>query len=201
MKKLEIKINHEPISKAEPFAWEVELLTETDHINKIQEHLDLDLDTTDYNTRRIVTKDIGFDENNIKLEIISVLEHNFEAFDQLYQFSHWNTLRSVHKWYEYNIHEQVTYNRDAAGFRMGEHVDNRIVFGAMIINLEDNDTKGTSFPYLNYTLSGEKNKGVFFLNHDVTKHEIWHTGRKDRYTLSTVLYLKQLTGTEIEIER
>ena len=196
MKRLEIKINREPISATIPFAWEVELLTETNHIDKIQECSG----TTEYNTQRILTEDTGFNENNIKSEIISVLENNFEAFDQLYQFSHWNKLSTVHEWYDYNIREQVTYNRDAPEFNMGEHVDNRVVFGAMIINLEDNDTNGTSFPHLNYTVPGEKNKGVFFLNHDLTKHKITHTGTKDRYTLATLLYLKQLTGPEAERE-
>ncbi len=48
MKKLEIKINHEPISTTIPFAWEVELLTETNHIDKIQECSG----TTEYNNKK-----------------------------------------------------------------------------------------------------------------------------------------------------
>ena len=37
MKRLEIKINREPISATIPFAWEVELLTETNHIDLLEQ--------------------------------------------------------------------------------------------------------------------------------------------------------------------
>jgi len=179
---MEIKINCNPVNEGSPFLWEVELLSETDYLNQ----------TYDQVTEKRAMFTPIFKSNNIDSEVINCLNDNIDGFDQLYQYRFWKVFDTVKEWYDYNISKQISFNKDTSGMIMLPHVDNRVVFGTMIINLQDNGC-GTNFPQFEYTMSQYKNKGVFFLNHDITQHEIHHLEPYDRYTFAITFYLKQLT--------
>lgn len=180
---MQIKIDHIPLSTNSPFLWEVELLSDMDHLS--HEYL-----VSGYDSKRSMAA-YNNRSHNIRDQVVSCLEHNFKSFDTLYQFSHWGSFETVADWYDHNIIEQTTFNKDSPGFNMGIHIDNRVVFGVIILNLEQNGC-GTNFPEAGVTMSGDKNKGIFFLNHVLNRHEIIHNGSQDRYTLATLLYLRQL---------
>jgi len=83
-------------------------------------------------------------------------------------------------------------NYDAPGFAMGTHCDNNHIILQMIINLTDNDTGTELFditspdPY--YTMTGQRNKGIIFLNGAGTLHSIRNIN-KDRYTLYSAIMI------------
>ena len=101
-------------------------------------------------------------------------------------------------WYrdiDYYIKHAHTFGliyHDEPGFQMGIHLDNNHVMLQLIVNLTDNDS-GTemydivsSEPY--YQVTGEKNKGIMFLNGPGALHRIRNIN-KDRYVLySAVMY-------------
>lgn len=85
--------------------------------------------------------------------------------------------------------ENLTIIKDVPGSHMGYHLDNRAMFGVLIINVIDNPP-GVSTTF-SRTYNGEilyqaptkKGSGVFFLN----THEMWHKienfSSHDRYTI------------------
>ena len=81
---------------------------------------------------------------------------------------------------------------DEPGFGMGIHLDNNHIMLQLIANLTDNDS-GTEMydivsnqPY--YKMTGEKNKGIMFINGPGALHSIGNIN-KDRYILySAVMY-------------
>lgn len=83
-------------------------------------------------------------------------------------------------------------NHDAPGFAMGTHCDNNHIILQMIVNLTDNDTGTELFditspdPY--YTMTGQRNKGIMFLNGAGTLHNIRNIN-KDRYTLYSAVMI------------
>ena len=82
---------------------------------------------------------------------------------------------------------------DKPGFKMGDHIDNRYVIGVLIINLKDNPIgSGTYFTELNYGGPTKKGTGLFFLNHDNTKHNIVQPGPEDRLIAYQTLTLDDL---------
>jgi len=101
-------------------------------------------------------------------------------------------------WYrdvEYYVKHAHTFGvifHDEPGFEMGIHLDNNHIMLQLIVNLTDNDS-GTAMydivspdPY--YKLTGEKNKGIIFLNGPGALHSIGNIN-KDRYILySAVMY-------------
>lgn len=101
-------------------------------------------------------------------------------------------------WYrdvEYYVKHAHTFGvifHDEPGFKMGIHLDNSHIMLQLIVNLTDNDS-GTemydivgSTPY--HTMTGEKNKGIMFLNSPGALHSIGNIN-KDRYILySAVMY-------------
>jgi len=101
-------------------------------------------------------------------------------------------------WYrdvEYYVTHSHTFGvifHDEPGFEMGIHLDNHHIMLQLVINLTDNDS-GTemydivsSEPY--HKLTGEKNKGIMFLNSPGALHSIGNIN-KDRYILySAVMY-------------
>lgn len=183
---MEIKI-HRPISSVAPTAWTAELNTDLKHLNYHYR-------CVDYDDRRFITDNLSF-KHNIKSQVVACIEKYSFAFEEMYMFSHWNVFDSIGEWYDHHIVEQITFNKDKPGFNMDPHLDNRCVFGVIIINLEENET-GTYFPKLNYQDAGIKNRGIFFFNHNLNRHAIDHSGTKDRYTMQILLYLKHLIGKQ-----
>jgi hypothetical protein len=96
------------------------------------------------------------------------------------------------EYYIQHCHTHGIIYHDEPGFKMNIHLDNRHIMLQLIINLADNDA-GTELyditsaePY--YTLTGEKNKGIMFLNGPGALHRIRNIN-KDRYILySAVMY-------------
>ena len=96
---------------------------------------------------------------------------------------------------EYYVTHAHTFGvifHDEPGFEMGIHLDNNHIMLQLIINLTDNDS-GTemydivsSDPY--HKVTGEKNKGIMFLNGPGALHSIGNIN-KDRCILySAVMY-------------
>lgn len=83
-------------------------------------------------------------------------------------------------------------NYDAPGFATSLHCDNNHIILQMIVNLTDNDTGTELFditspePY--YTMTGQRNKGIMFLNGAGTLHNIRNIN-KDRYTLYSAVMI------------
>ena len=95
--------------------------------------------------------------------------------------------------YYVNSTETVTViNHDAPGFSMSIHGDNNHIILQMIVNLIDNDTGTELFdvtssdPY--YTMTGQRNKGIMFLNSAGALHSIRNIN-KDRYTLYSAIII------------
>jgi hypothetical protein len=66
---------------------------------------------------------------------------------------------------------------DGPGFDMAPHIDNRGVFGVLLINLIDNPVgSGTHFVDINYNGPVKKHTGVFMLNNWNTRHSIKNPG-------------------------
>jgi hypothetical protein len=83
-------------------------------------------------------------------------------------------------------------NHDAPGFSMDIHCDNSHIVLQLIVNLTDNDAGTELFdvtssdPY--YTMTGQRNKGIIFLNGAGTLHSIRNIN-KDRYTLYSAIMI------------
>ena len=95
--------------------------------------------------------------------------------------------------YYVNSTKTVTViNHDALGFAMDTHCDNNHIILQMIVNLTDNNTGTELFditspdPY--YTMTGQRNKGIMFLNGAGTLHNIRNIN-KDRYTLYSAVMI------------
>ena len=95
--------------------------------------------------------------------------------------------------YYVNSTETTTViNHDAPGFVMTPHCDNNHIMLQMIVNLTDNDTGTELFdivspePY--YTMTGQRNKGIMFLNGAGALHNIRNIN-KHRYTLYSAVMI------------
>ena len=183
---MKLRINSTPLNTDSAFAWPVELITPPEYNPE-------DLQLPHYSTsaehqRQIAT---SHSEHNLRKEIVKCLTANQTQFEQLYQYSFWNQFDSISEWYDHHITEQITVVQDQPGYSMAQHVDNRVVFGAIICNLTDNPP-GTEFPTWGYQLPGDRNTGVFYLNHTENLHSISVTGDTPRLTVQILLYLTQL---------
>ena len=95
-------------------------------------------------------------------------------------------------YYIKNSHTVSVINHDEPGFRMGIHLDNNHIMLQLIINLTDNDSGTEMYDIVNpepyHKVTGEKNKGIMFLNGPGALHSIGNIN-KDRYILySAVMY-------------
>jgi hypothetical protein len=184
---MKLRIKPTPINEQIPFAWPVEIIIPP-------EYDPADLELPHYSTSAEHLRSIATIQckHNLRTEIVRCLTNNSEVFEQLYQFSFWKQFDTIAEWYDHHIIEKITVVEDKPGYYMDQHVDNRVVFGAIICNLQPNPP-GTKFQQLNYQLPGTKDQGVFYLNHDVNQHSITMTGNKFRVTLQILLCLKQLS--------
>jgi hypothetical protein len=101
-------------------------------------------------------------------------------------------------WYrdtDYYVNATVTetvINYDAPGLKMDPHCDNNHIMLQTIINLTDNDSGTELFditspePY--YRMTGQRNKGIMFLNSAGALHSIRNIN-KDRYTLYSAIMI------------
>lgn len=86
--------------------------------------------------------------------------------------------------------------RDSDGFMLGPHIDNGFIIGNAVMNLVDNNC-GTLFHQLSpqakpeFIASGERGKGVFFLNGPGALHSITNDSGRTRYTLATSWQLRK----------
>ena len=85
--------------------------------------------------------------------------------------------------------EHITIICDKPGFIMGSHLDNRNMFGILILNVIDNPVgTGTVFARSYngealYTAPTKKNSGVFFMNTHETWHSVANMSNSNRYIL------------------
>jgi hypothetical protein len=100
-----------------------------------------------------------------------------------------------HKGLDYYVNYARTttiINHDTPGFAMTPHCDNNHIMLQMIVNLTGSDTGTELFditspdPY--YTMTGQRNKGIMFLNGAGTLHNIRNIN-KDRYTLYSAVMI------------
>jgi hypothetical protein len=95
-------------------------------------------------------------------------------------------------YYVNSTRSATVINYDAPGFAMGTHCDNNHIMLQLIVNLTDNDSGTELFditssePY--YTMTGQRNKGIMFLNGAGTLHTIRNIN-KDRYTLYSAIMI------------
>ena len=83
--------------------------------------------------------------------------------------------------------------QDGEGFDMSPHIDNRHVFGVLIINLEDNpEGSGTRFLELGYEGPVLKGTGVFMLNNWNTTHAITNPGPGPRLIGYQMLHIDSI---------
>jgi hypothetical protein len=100
-----------------------------------------------------------------------------------------------HRDLDYYVNSTCTVtviNHDAPGFAMGTHCDNNHIILQMIVNLTDNDTGTELFDIISpdpyYTMTGQRNKGIMFLNGAGTLHTVRNIN-KDRYTLYSAIMI------------
>ena len=93
-------------------------------------------------------------------------------------------------YYIHNTKTQATVNYDTPGFAMATHCDNNHVVMQLIINLTDNNTGTEMFDIISpdpyYTMTGQQNKGIIFLNGAGALHTVRNVN-KDRYTLYSAI--------------
>ena len=94
--------------------------------------------------------------------------------------------------------DSVQIIHDRTGFHMGPHIDNRMVVGVMIVNLQDNpEGSGTNFhvdrntPEHWYSGPTRRNTGIFFLNNWNTWHSIQNNGH-DRLICYDIMHLGEM---------
>jgi hypothetical protein len=93
-------------------------------------------------------------------------------------------------YYINNTQTQAAINYDMAGFETTTHCDNNHIMLQLIVNLTDNNTGTELFdisspdPY--YTMTGQQNKGIIFLNSAGALHTVRNIN-KDRYTLYSAI--------------
>jgi hypothetical protein len=97
-----------------------------------------------------------------------------------------------HDYYANSTRTATVINYDAPGFSMTPHCDNNHIMLQLIVNLTDNDS-GTELlditsPESYYTMTGQRNKGIMFLNGAGTLHSIRNIN-KDRYTLYSAIMI------------
>lgn len=127
--------------------------------------------------------------------IVRILQYDDQVYDRffrLYPFRDNHDLLSFCKSY-FNVHCCVTF--DQTTYKLGKHVDNRLIIGNFIINLRDNDdsTKFWLSTYSTdsyYTAPTKKGTGVFFLNTEQTTHSIDIHSEKERSVLMVALTVK-----------
>jgi hypothetical protein len=89
-------------------------------------------------------------------------------------------------YYINNTRTATTINYDMPGFATSLHCDNNHIILQLIVNLTDNDTGTELFditsPDSYYTMTGQRNKGIIFLNGAGSLHTVRNI-KKDRYTL------------------
>lgn len=135
-------------------------------------------------------------------EILSKIPNKDFFLDILYDENHREMVQPCWPMNRENFAERVnvfgSIYRDAPGFFMTNHIDNRFEVALMIINLVDNETS-TEFHTHHYRHSGNENFhvgntkrecGTMFLNTHDTPHSINHNGNEFRYLLFIYLTLK-----------
>jgi len=111
--------------------------------------------------------------------------------DSGYRYLHQSWCQDI-EYYIQHCHTFGVIYHDEPGFKMNVHLDNSHIMLQLIVNLTDNDS-GTELYDINnakpyYTLTGEKNKGIMFVNGPGALHSIGNIN-KDRYILySAVMY-------------
>lgn len=95
-------------------------------------------------------------------------------------------------YYINSTYTETVINHDKPGFSMVLHGDNNHIVLQSIINLTDNDSVtdlvDVTSPDPYYTMTGEKNKGIMFLNGSGTLHQVRNIN-KDRYTLYSAIMI------------
>ena len=139
-------------------------------------------------------------------ENYKINNHLFKELDNL--FSEPSNLQKLYQNYPYDKEKYklpsdylktyltigFTLIRDNTTFNLESHVDNRFVFGNILINLNDNID--STFFYKNhqdreviYKAPKNKGKGVFFLNSEETFHSIKVTQTDTRYMMFAQFFL------------
>ena len=139
-------------------------------------------------------------------ENYKINNHLFKELDNL--FSEPSNLQKLYQNYPYDKEKYkspsdylktyltigFTLIRDNTTFSLESHVDNRFVFGNILINLNDNID--STFFYKNhqdreviYKAPKKKGKGVFFLNSEETFHSIKVTQTDTRYMMFAQFFL------------
>ena len=107
--------------------------------------------------------------------------HAYEECEELLRM--WPDKFHRFDWGTGELSTQIIY--DSKEFYMDSHIDNRMVVGVMIVNLQDNpENSGTNFhgdPHTKkhwYSGLTRRNTGVFFLNNWNTWHSVQNNGHQ-----------------------
>ena len=117
-------------------------------------------------------------------------KHTQEKFLRLWPFRSADTHL---EWFNQSLNGGGGINFDMKGFSLHKHVDNRFIFGNIIINLEDNEDNTTFWnsngQEMTYKASGEKGMGTLFINCEHTLHqiEVLFEERRVTYNLPMIL--------------
>lgn len=105
------------------------------------------------------------------VKLINFNSGTVAQFNRLYPYRDYPTLKEFLQSYT-SIGGMICY--DKKGFKLVKHVDNRLVMGSFVINIEDNEDS-TEFWYNGecyHKSPTEMGKGVFFFNTEETLHSI-----------------------------
>jgi hypothetical protein len=134
-----------------------------------------------YNFSNIMKKEWEYDVN-IFMEHMRTVGYNEYSIEYLW----FDRLR---KFAISPLIEHTTIICDRSGLNIGPHLDNRNMFGIMILNIVDNPPNtGTEFSKdengnVLYTSPTQKKAGCFFINTHETWHSIKNMSDKNRYIL------------------
>ena len=178
---------------------------------KIDDFIPVDFIKNESNYTQIKDKSRNaFEDTGNRPELQSLLnsfsdENLYKMIDELYESNKfWFGMSWTFKRDEYptmydfvkdNILMAKTIFMDTPGWELRPHFDNRLTFGNLILNLDDNPISTKFHDYRNnekiiYESLTEKGTGTLFLNHENGMHSYMNSTTQNRYVLVITMVLK-----------
>jgi GTPase Era involved in 16S rRNA processing len=144
----------------------------------------------------------SFSDENLYKIIDELYESNKFWFAMSWVFNR-KKYGSMYEFLKDNTFIAKTIFMDTPGWHLPAHFDNRLTFGNLIINLDDNPISTKFHDYRNnneliYQSPKEKGTGVIFFNTENSCHSYINDTNQNRYVLLIAIILKPGFFTEVD---
>jgi hypothetical protein len=178
---------------------------------KLDDHIPVDFIKKESNYTQIKDKSRNAFENTCgRPELQSLVnsfsdENLYKILDELYESNKfwfgmsWTFNRdkypTMYDFVKNNLIMAKTIFMDTPGWDLPPHFDNRLTFGNLIVNLDDNPISTKFHDYRNdgkliYESPKEKGTGTLFLNHENGLHSYINDTNQNRYVMVVTMILK-----------